>query len=491
MAGETARVAPNVVMIWAYCRTPTSRYPTLTICASTSLGRWVTYDLRWTGRDDMPTFGSLFAGIGGIDLGLERAGWTGRWQVEYEPFCQRVLAKHWPDVHRVGDVHDAHGAAYCPTLADANGGDGAGGEVHAGNESQTLERGKAGPLVTSHPRSPDVAPSCPNCLPYVDLIAGGFPCQPVSTAGRRLIQADDRWLWPEFARCIRELGPRYVLVENVPGLLVGGGMDDVLGDLADLGYDTEWESIPAAAVGAPHLRYRVWIIGTKQSGTVADASSGRGQDDGLRAGRDESGPRSEDVADSLGDGGRRRTAAGGEAAGGRSQRAATRSGDGPRDVAYPDGQRQGRTPALGSPSITGLRPGEAGAEPHGAGYGAMADTNGTGPQGHGSEYRLREGRGEGEAVGSRTSMADTRSGRPSGQGQHVEPCDPEACGHGQATQPIDGGLAGQWSVEPDVGRVAHGVPARVDRLRSLGNAVVPQVVEWIGRRILEAEEMTA
>src|SRR5437868_15209237 len=97
-------------------------------------------------------------------------------------------------------------------------------------------------------------------LQPVDLIAGGFPCQPVSLAGRRRGSADERWLWPEFARLIRVLRPRYVLVENVPGLLVGGGMAEVLGDLAALGFDAEWDCISAAHVGAPHLRYRVFIV---------------------------------------------------------------------------------------------------------------------------------------------------------------------------------------------------------------------------------------
>jgi DNA (cytosine-5)-methyltransferase 1 len=328
---------------------------------------------------ERPTFGSLFAGIGGIDLGLERAGWTGRFQVEYEPFCQRVLAKHWPDVHRVGDVHDAHGAAFCPNVADAHAG---------GRDGRTGEQRPAGW------REP--ADGCPNCLPYVDLLAGGFPCQPVSFAGRRQIQNDDRWLWPEFARCIRELRPRYVLVENVPGLLLGGGMDDVLGGLAQLGYDTEWESIPAAAVGAPHLRYRVWIIGTR--------------------------------------------------------------------VAYPDSLGQGRTPTLGSSRLAGSRPQGAGAEPHGAGAGAGTGT--------------RSDWARDEAV----ALAE-RGGSP-GPGQPGQRIDPAAHRDGQVHRTID---AGWWSSEPDVGRVAHGVPARVDRLRALGNAVVPQVVEFIGRRILEAE----
>jgi DNA (cytosine-5)-methyltransferase 1 len=152
------------------------------------------------------TFGSLFSGIGGIDLGLERAGMECKWQVEIDPYCQKVLEKHWPHVKRYGDIKTV---------------------------GEELER--------------------------VDLIAGGFPCQPVSRAGLRLNQSDERWLWPEFFRIIRLVRPRFVFVENVPGLL-DHGIADILGDLAQSGHDAEWESISAASVGAPHIRDRVWIL---------------------------------------------------------------------------------------------------------------------------------------------------------------------------------------------------------------------------------------
>lgn len=123
-----------------------------------------------------PTVGSLFSGIGGFELGFERAGFEIRWQVELDDYCTAVLAKHWPEVKRYRDVR----------------------------------------TVGSHNLEP------------VDVICGGFPCQPVSLAGRRQVQADDRWLWPEFARLIRELRPRIAVMENVPGLLVHG-FEDVLG----------------------------------------------------------------------------------------------------------------------------------------------------------------------------------------------------------------------------------------------------------------------
>ena len=159
------------------------------------------------------TFGSLFSGIGGIDLGLERAGMTCRWQVEIDPFCRKVLAKHWPDVERFEDVK------------------------RVGSEN----------------------------LEPVDVIAGGFPCQDVSVAGKKagIKEGTRSGLWFEFHRIIRELRPRYVFVENVPGLLTDG-MGRVLSDLAESGYDAEWEVLSARDVGAPHLRNRVFIIAYPQ-----------------------------------------------------------------------------------------------------------------------------------------------------------------------------------------------------------------------------------
>jgi DNA (cytosine-5)-methyltransferase 1 len=155
------------------------------------------------------TFGSLFAGIGGFDLGLERAGMRCEWQVEIDPYARAVLAKHWPDVRRHEDVR-----TFPPP------------------------KGEWG----------------------VDVICGGFPCQDISGAGKKRGLAGERsGLWREFARIIGELRPRFVIVENVSAVLIRG-MGTVLGDLASLGYDAEWHCIPAAAVGAPQFRDRVWIV---------------------------------------------------------------------------------------------------------------------------------------------------------------------------------------------------------------------------------------
>ena len=176
-----------------------------------------------------PTVGSLFSGIGGLDLGLERAGWEVRWQSEVDPYASRVLAKHWPHVPNLGDV----------TTTDWS----------------TVE--------------------------HVDLICGGFPCQPVSQAGLKHAQDDPRWLWPAMAAAIRHLRPRFVLVENVADLVVRG-LGDVLADLASLRYDAEWEVLPAAAFGAPHRRERLYLLadadglGRQEGGRVLGLDAGEG-----------------------------------------------------------------------------------------------------------------------------------------------------------------------------------------------------------------------
>lgn len=155
------------------------------------------------------TVGECFAGIGGFGLGFERAGFDIRWQVEIDPWCRAVLAKHWPHVHRHDDIRTA-GA---------------------------------------------------HNLETVDVLCGGFPCQDISYAGDGAgITAGTRsGLWAEYARLIRELRPKYAVVENVAALL-NRGMGRVLGDLADLGYDAEWSCVSACAVGAPHVRQRVFIV---------------------------------------------------------------------------------------------------------------------------------------------------------------------------------------------------------------------------------------
>ena len=153
----------------------------------------------------MLTVGSLFSGIGGLDLGLERAGMRVIWQVENDPFCNKVLAKHWPEVKRYGDIKEI--------------------------DWSEVER--------------------------PDIVCGGFPCPVVSQATRG--RNNGEWLWPQFSRAIGDLQPDHVIVENVAGLL-RGRIAGVVGDLASTGYMCRWTSVPASAFDAPHRRTRVWVV---------------------------------------------------------------------------------------------------------------------------------------------------------------------------------------------------------------------------------------
>src|SRR5512139_1947664 len=184
----------------------------------------------------------LFSGIGGFSLGLERAGMRTVAFCEIEPFCRAVLRKHWPDIPIYEDVR-----------------------------SLTAERLAADGIS-------------------VDVICGGFPCQDISVAGKGAgIEGGRSGLWSEYARIIGELRPRYVIVENVAALL-GRGLDRVLGDLAEIGYDAEWHCIPASYVGAPHRRDRVWIVAYPQCAERRAVGEARGTDRREFLPRGEEGP---------------------------------------------------------------------------------------------------------------------------------------------------------------------------------------------------------
>lgn len=302
---------------------------------------------------------SLFAGIGGLDLGLERAGMTVVGQVEIDPFCRAVLAKHWPEVPRHDDVRTA------------------------------VE------WWLGEPR------------PAVDVVCGGFPCQPVSLAGRGRAQADERWLWPAAWAVIRDLRPRWAVLENVPGLLARG-MGDVLGDLAQIGYDAEWDCVPASAVGALHRRDRVFIVAhpSGEPGRLQPKPQSGCGDPAVTPDHGSNGH----VADP--EGGRRR-------------------------AGWPWGSAE-HDPSRSVVAAPGL----AVAAAHTAGEGRRS------------------------------------AGWPVGRGA--------ASPRGEVEDWPEPARGTWWAAEPDVGRVAHGVPRRVDRLRALGNAVVPQVAEHVGRLVMAA-----
>jgi DNA (cytosine-5)-methyltransferase 1 len=324
----------------------------------------------------MLTVGSLFAGIGGFDLGLERAGMKVIWQSEIDPYASAVLKKHWPHVPNHGDIRT----------------------IRAGS----VER--------------------------PDVLCGGFPCQDISNAGKRAgIDGERSGLWSEYARLIGEIRPRYVIVENVAALL-GRGLERVLGDLAALGFDAEWHCIPASAVGAPHRRDRLWIVANASIGRCGRADGGQVEQQGrteiVRASEDDS----------------------------NSERL--------RQLQPQRCERDERRRACNVCAD-------------------VADANE--PR---LERWLRESLREcaGECVAWASSASpladdDERGGQARGVQGHYEANEEWAR---RATC-----RSCWWRTEPDVGRVAHGIPARVDRLRCLGNAIVPQIAEIIGRAILK------
>jgi DNA (cytosine-5)-methyltransferase 1 len=320
------------------------------------------------------TFGSLFAGIGGIDLGFERCGMECKWQVEINDYAQKVLAKHWPKVHRERDIREC--------------------------SARNLER--------------------------VDIIAGGFPCQDISYAGLGAgLDGERSGLFFEAIRLVRELQPRAVVLENVAALLTRG-LDRVLGTLAEVGYDAEWHCIPAAYVGAPHIRDRVFVIGLQrmaQHANSIDECSIRKRaklKSNATASRDcdrKNPLQDSDVSDT------------------RCSRVQQRRGD---------FQIEQGSEIMGGVLWDGVQ------EKPIAEKEALADTD--------------------EHISCQERL------QPSGELLRLG---------GDTQEDFRRGLSSNWAVEPDVGRVAHGIPARVDRLRGLGNAVVPQVAELVGKMVLQ------
>ena len=275
------------------------------------------------------TVGSLFSGIGGIDLGLERCGMTVKWQSEIDPYACKVLKKHWPDTPNLGNIKQI--------------------------DWSTVE--------------------------HVDVIAGGYPCQPFSTAGKRQGENDPRHLWPYFRDAISAIRPKYALLENVRGHITMGGTT-VIGDLAQIGYNCQWQLVSAASIGAPHKRERLIIVAYPQGEYSND---------------------------------------------------------------FQDNPRNRLGPETVSKFGNSSRPKN------------VADTVG---------FKLDNFHfnGTNTAPFNKAPTIFTPS-------------------RGSSTRTTGSG----WLPEPNVGRVADGVPRRVDRLRGLGNAVVPQVAEYVGRLILQSQ----
>jgi DNA (cytosine-5)-methyltransferase 1 len=165
--------------------------------------------------------GSLFSGGGGFDIAAEAMGWTNVFHVENDLFCNRVLNHYWPNAKSFGDIQHFDATPF---------------------------KGQ------------------------IDILTGGFPCQPFSLAGRRKGTADTRHLWPEMLRVIREIQTRWVVAENVYGILSwNGGMvfEQVQADLEREGYEVQAYVLPATGVNAPHRRYRVWFVGRRKNESPA------------------------------------------------------------------------------------------------------------------------------------------------------------------------------------------------------------------------------
>ena len=305
----------------------------------------------------MLTHFSLFSGIGGIDLAAEWAGFTTVGQVEWADYPTKVLEKHWPDVPRWRDIRSVTAEAFYNRTG----------------------------------------------LRTVDLISGGFPCQPFSVAGKQKGKRDDRYLWPEMLRVIREIKPTWVLGENVPGILRIAGKT-VCEDLEREGYAVAVFNFEAAAVGAPHRRDRVFFVGHSRRPSCTPS---------FVADTDHTGNRTP-----------------------------------PSRI---DGNGQEKNKGWEEqPLIRACRCGED-----------VADTTRVYVQG---QHNRQE---QGQLRGSCRRSAQS--------------------GLGGVASRLPYWLDGYWRVEPNIPRVATGVKNRVDRLKCLGNAVVPQQVYPILKAIAEIE----
>jgi len=407
----------------------------------------------------MRYFLDLFSGIGGFALGAEWAGlhFDKHYFSEVDDYAIRVYRKRFPNAIPLGDICKIDGHAL---VADA--------------ESANVETGE------NQRRRESVQPGRSSGREFI--IAGGFPCQDISVAGKGAgLDGTRSGLWFEYARLIGEIRPRYAIMENV-GALTHRGLDRVLGSLAEIGYDAEWQDIRASDVGAPHRRERIWIVaypnsmrepgssepreqlerpaqserscsnGMEARSNVANADGARLEEHGmldavLPVGSSEAGTSTESIKTNVAypasiSEREQADEANTIATFGQPRNESMRSGEHAEALAYPDSEHGLRRP-----------------EPQ------LAASAGR---------QSRDQPARGGAAGNVADADETQRARDRG----AEPAEQEYAATGRP-----GSGQGWWATEPDVGRVAHGVPSRVDRLKCLGNSIVPQIAMMIFQQI--------
>lgn len=442
----------------------------------------------------MITHLSLFSGIGGLDLAAEWAGFKTVGQCEWADYPTKVLEKHWPDVPRWRDIRTLTGESFYERTG----------------------------------------------LRTVDVISGGFPCQPFSVAGKRRGKEDDRFLWPEMVRVIKELRPTWVVGENVAGI-VNMALDDVLSDLETEGYQTRAFLIPAAAVGARHRRYRVAIVGYSEHNGLYAAEipgctekTGRGQQERKEtpsqfAGTGEPGDGCDvEGTKNMENAGCIRRGKPGDVCEQPRRAESERSGEA---LANTKSQHEGRLPIRAQQK----QPGSGGSSADVADSPSKGEWGLSVQQGkswkenpdtersskdvqhpncagceeqHPSEepdqqrfpYRRCT---EGTICNATSQGLQDRAGEPLGRPEPEQ--EPKRSGGAAGEWTAQSGLGGMvngisgrldrgfliehyWDIEPDIPRITTGIKDRVGRLKSLGNAVVPQQFYPVFKAIADVEK---